>query len=893
MIVRNRSTAANNGRQYGGVAIASRHKSTNLCQFSLNNPDDYEVLAAHGTVRGIKDKVFCVVAYIPPNYSLLEARGCIEYISEVVQEGKRKYQDCVVVVAGDFNHWPIEEFLEEHPDIKEVIHGATRGTRSIDRSFVNFSRSITEATTLEPLECEAGSVSDHRIAFAEADFISEKPRTITYSYRRFEESAAVGFLDWIKSMDWKELRDKPDTSSKADYLARELDGAMERFFPMKTTTKLESDPPWINDEVRRQVKKRRKIYNREGRSFTWKQMKKRTRALIRRRAKNYMEGQKKVLLGPDAIRNFYKNVRAYKSKEKPPNFEPQSLYPGLPDLQVAENLAQHFNNISEEFDGLDPNYSTGAFSHQLPVLSVNDVATKLRTIKKPKSMVAGDIFPQLVTRAADWLAIPLAMIYNDITRTACWPDRWKTEFVTPIPKTAHPETANDLRNISCTLLISKVYESFVLGWLTSCVKLRRNQFGGVKGASTEHFLIEMWQRVLEGLEDQRAGSLLTSIDYSKAFNRMDFGHCLRTLEKKGAPAELLRIVASFLTSRTMRVKVGSDLSEPRDVKGGVPQGSLLGVFLFNCAIDLFEEESEDVEDYNEGADNTRRPVGEDLSMTRDYLHLPQWQAQLLQVLKYVDDNILNELVNFEDVHTDVHGYRTKRATRTEALFRTIVAWAESVGMKVNSAKTQMMCVSNSRSYIPAVFIEDAQGNQIKTTNKMKILGFNFSSEPHMDAQVESIKKKFRSRTWILRHLGHNGFNQDDLLRVYTSIILPIHDYCSSVYTSSLTAKQEAELERLQALALKSIYGYEYSYRQLLASTGLLSLKERRSNKLDKFAMKARTGKLSHWFPLNQQARFTRGAKKYKETRAKTERLRNSPIFAMRRRLNEIYSTQEA
>lgn len=122
--------------------------------------------------------------------------------------------------------------------------------------------------------------------------------------------------------------------------------------------------------------------------------------------------------------------------------------------------------------------------------------------------------------------------------------------------------------------------------------------------------------------------------------------------------------------------MGNDLSEPMDVKGGVPQGSLLGVFLFNCAIDCFEEESEDIEDYQEGADNTRQPAGEDLSMTRDYLHLPQWQAQLLQVLKYVDGNVINEVVNFEDIHTDIHGYRTKRAIRTEALFKMVVAWAE-------------------------------------------------------------------------------------------------------------------------------------------------------------------------------------------------------------------------
>ena len=96
--------------------------------------------------------------------------------------------------------------------------------------------------------------------------------------------------------------------------------------------------------------------------------------------------------------------------------------------------------------------------------------------------------------------------------------------------------------------------------------------------------MELWQRVLEGLEDQRAVSLLTSIDYSKAFNRLDFNHCLASLEKK---AELLRIVASFLSGRQMRVKIGNTMSEPKSVTGGVPQGSLLGVFQFNCAIDMF------------------------------------------------------------------------------------------------------------------------------------------------------------------------------------------------------------------------------------------------------------------------------------------------------------------
>lgn len=142
---------------------------------------------------------------------------------------------------------------------------------------------------------------------------------------------------------------------------------------------------------------------------------------------------------------------------------------------------------------------------------------------------------------------------------------------------------------------------------------------------------------------------------------------------------------------------------------------------------------------------------------------------------------------------------------------------------------------------------------------MKVLGFNFSNEPHMDEDVRAIKRKFWSRKWILNHLGHNRFTQSDLLSltVYQIVILLIHDYCGNVYHTLQTKKLEAELERLQAVALKNIYGYEYYFRQLLASKRLTALKDRRQNKMDRLAKKAASGKFSIWFLLNELARVTR------------------------------------
>ena len=119
------------------------------------------------------------------------------------------------------------------------------------------------------------------------------------------------------------------------------------------------------------------------------------------------------------------------------------------------------------------------------------VQKRLTDFSKPKSTVKGDIFPSLVNRVAPFIASPLADIYNTITRTAKWPNEWKIEYVTPIPKKTIPDSADDLRNISCTQLFSKVYESFVLEWLGRQITLRTNQYGGVKGSGTEHYLVQL------------------------------------------------------------------------------------------------------------------------------------------------------------------------------------------------------------------------------------------------------------------------------------------------------------------------------------------------------------------------------------------------------------------
>ena len=99
------------------------------------------------------------------------SRAALSYIEDVVIEVKCRYKDPFIVVAGNFNHWPIDRALADITDIREANFGPTRKDRCIDEIFSHFSRAINASGTVPPLEVEpgiSGTKSDHRIAYIEA-----------------------------------------------------------------------------------------------------------------------------------------------------------------------------------------------------------------------------------------------------------------------------------------------------------------------------------------------------------------------------------------------------------------------------------------------------------------------------------------------------------------------------------------------------------------------------------------------------------------------------------------------------------------------------------------------------------------------------------------------------
>ena len=267
----NRKPGAN-GVAYGGVAVVWRESVGNLSRVTIKNPEAYEVIATAVSLKGHSRKLVLIACYIPPEYSRVRGNGALEFIENVVVELKRRFKDPYLVIGGDFNHWRIDEALGNFPGVKEIEIGPTRGSRSIDRLFVNVSRSVKQSGTFFPLETEEDELgltkkSDHKIVFCKIALKRRKTyRWESYTYRHYNDASAEKFREWVVFHDWCAVLSAPDAESKAEAYQDTVIKAVEKCFPLRKVRRKDTDPPWLDKRTKKMIKDCGSLCNLNNRS---------------------------------------------------------------------------------------------------------------------------------------------------------------------------------------------------------------------------------------------------------------------------------------------------------------------------------------------------------------------------------------------------------------------------------------------------------------------------------------------------------------------------------------------------------------------------------------------------------------------------------------------------
>ncbi len=180
----------------------------------------------------------------------------------------------------------------------------------------------------------------------------------------------------------------------------------------------------------------------------------------------------------------------------------------------------------------------------------------------------------------------LTHIINTSLHTGVCPSAFKQARITPHLKkpTLNLTLLGNCRPVFLLPLIAKTLERVVLNqvsdFLTQNNLLDSNQSGFRSGHSTETALLS----VVEALRLARAASkssLLILLDLSAAFDMVNHQILLSTLLRKGISGIALRWFESYLSDRSFKVSWRGEVSKSQHLATGVPQGSVLGPFIFS------------------------------------------------------------------------------------------------------------------------------------------------------------------------------------------------------------------------------------------------------------------------------------------------------------------------
>jgi len=177
----------------------------------------------------------------------------------------------------------------------------------------------------------------------------------------------------------------------------------------------------------------------------------------------------------------------------------------------------------------------------------------------------------------------LTFLFNFCINAGIFPECLKIAQTIPLFKKGDRKNINNYRPISMLDPLSKIFEKTIksrtINFLNKISFLSNDQFGFRQGRSTDDALLKFTSEIYESLNSSLKTSALF-IDITKAFDCVDHSILLEKLSMIGFRGNVYDLFKSYLSNRKQFVLIDQEISSIKDIKLGVPQGSVLGPILF-------------------------------------------------------------------------------------------------------------------------------------------------------------------------------------------------------------------------------------------------------------------------------------------------------------------------
>ena len=399
--------------------------------------------------------------------------------------------------------------------------------------------------------------------------------------------------------------------------------------------------------------------------------------------------------------------------------------------------------------------------------SVSEVS-KLISKLPSKTSPLDYIHTSLLKSCSDVLSPLIAHLANLSFTEGRFPDRFKTAQVTPLIKKDGLD-ANDPANyrpISNLNTISKIIERLCLARLTPHIAAT-GQFNPMQSAyrkhhSTETALLKILDDLYRIIDDKRS-AVLVGLDLSAAFDTIEHDILIERLRTVfGVTGSALTWVETYLRDREQYVMAGGDRSASTRCEYGVPQGSVLGPFLFSVYVS---------------------PIANVITSYGVQFH------------QYADDTQLYIAAKSQsDIKT------------LEECTLAVRDWFTTNGMLLNPDKSEVLLVArkaNAEKFAGGTGVCVA-GSPIAYSVQLKSLGVTLDTKLSFDQHVGNIVKASNFNIRALRHI-RPMLDRTVANTVACSIVSTRLDYCNSLlYRTSASNLQR--LQRVQNTLARVVTG---------------------------------------------------------------------------------------
>lgn len=360
--------------------------------------------------------------------------------------------------------------------------------------------------------------------------------------------------------------------------------------------------------------------------------------------------------------------------------------------------------------------------------------------------------------------LTLLKLYNDIWKAGTLPIAWKNAIVLPTLKPNKPaQTPDSYRPIALTSVLCKLMERMVterLTWyLESRSLLNKFQSGFRKFRGCQDHIVRLKDDIHKAFH--RKNSVLgVFIDLEKAFDMMWRDGVLFKLQNLGISGLIYNWIHDFLSERSIRVKVGTSISEKYLVENGSPQGSVISPILFIILLN----------------------------------DIPTIKGVNLSL--FADDSAIWRAGPKED----------KNLHEIQLQLSIMKQFFDSWGFKVSTTKTVAVCFARKGHNVNYSNLRLGD-KQIEYVEDVKFLGMIFDQKLTWKKHINYIEDRCKHRLNVMRAISGVdwGASKETLLMIYRAMIRSIIDYGCIAYLNASTAITE-KLDVIQTKALRICCG---------------------------------------------------------------------------------------